>query len=219
MRIINLEFDINRVFQCEHSRDDVEPGNPREILPRGPPWFGVSFDPVSRGRSRRIVRARPRRGPRSRASERRGIGTTGPARRRDTRSLEDGSSSAMTTNRSTAEGPARRTPEPRSWPRPPGLALLGLALFGLVQAGCRSDGCSTCSGFGSRITNGVQALGARISKHFDGCGGGSDCGCGGGWKRASSSIRRPRSSFPAAWPCPPRGPSCRPRRSSPSRPN
>lgn len=93
----------------------------------------------------------------------------------------------MTTNRSTTDGPARRTIEPRSWPRPPGLALIGLALFGLVQAGCRSDGCSTCGlGIGNSISNGVQALGngvrsvGSIFHHKKGCGGGGDCGCGGG---------------------------------------
>ena len=95
----------------------------------------------------------------------------------------------MTTNRSKADGPARPTIAPRSWPRPPGLALLGLALYGLVQAGCRSDGCSTC-GFGNALSNGiqngVQAVGdgfravGSVFHHKKGCGGGVDCGCGGG---------------------------------------
>jgi protein tyrosine phosphatase (PTP) superfamily phosphohydrolase (DUF442 family) len=91
----------------------------------------------------------------------------------------------MTTNRSTADGPARRTFVPRSWPRPPGLALLGLALLGLFQAGCRSDGCSNC-GIGNAISNSVQSVGdsirsasAAIFHHKRGCGGGADCGCGG----------------------------------------
>ena len=91
----------------------------------------------------------------------------------------------MTTNRSTADGPARRAIAPRSWARPPGLALLGLALYGLIQSGCAFDGCSTC-GFGSRIARGVQALGdsarsvgAAVFHHKRGCGGGFDCGCGG----------------------------------------
>jgi protein tyrosine phosphatase (PTP) superfamily phosphohydrolase (DUF442 family) len=90
----------------------------------------------------------------------------------------------MTTIRKSADGSARRAFEPRTWVRPPGLALLGLALVGLFQAGCRSDGCSTC-GFGSKISSGVQslgnsvqALGARVFKHFDGCAGGDACGCG-----------------------------------------
>jgi protein tyrosine phosphatase (PTP) superfamily phosphohydrolase (DUF442 family) len=91
----------------------------------------------------------------------------------------------MTTNRSTADGPARRTLEPRSWPRPPGLALLGLALLGLVQTGCVSDGCSTC-GFGNAVTNTVRAVTAPVKAfgaaifHKKSCGGGADCGCGSG---------------------------------------
>ena len=94
----------------------------------------------------------------------------------------------MTTNRSKAGGPARRAPGPRTWARPPGLALLGLALLGLIQSGCVSDGCSTC-GLGSRISQGVQAMQAGIQsgvqsiggifRHKRGCGGGNDCGCGG----------------------------------------
>jgi hypothetical protein len=84
----------------------------------------------------------------------------------------------MTTNRIMAGGSAWRISVPRNWARPPGLALLGLALLGLVQAGCRSDGCSNCD-IGSKISNGVQALTARVTKHFDGCHGGADCGCGG----------------------------------------
>jgi protein tyrosine phosphatase (PTP) superfamily phosphohydrolase (DUF442 family) len=83
----------------------------------------------------------------------------------------------MTTNRSVEEGRRRRSSALRPWARPPGLALLGLALFGLIQAGCRSDGCSDC-GLGRRLSDGVQALAARVTKHFDGCGGGADCGCG-----------------------------------------
>ncbi len=89
----------------------------------------------------------------------------------------------MTTNRRSAGGPAPRAAAPRSWARPPGLALLILALVGLVQAGCRSDGCSTC-GLGSKLTNGfnngVQAVG-RVFSHKDrggvGC---NNCGVGGG---------------------------------------
>ena len=94
----------------------------------------------------------------------------------------------MTTNRSTAGGPAPRTVVPRSWARPPGLALLGLALYGLTQSGCASDGCSTC-GLGAKFSRGVQAVGAGIQSgvqsvgsifhHKRGCGGGYDCGCGG----------------------------------------
>jgi hypothetical protein len=56
--------------------------------------------------------------------------------------------------------------------------MLALALFGLVQAGCQSAGCNGCN-IGSKISNGVQALTARVTKHFDGCHGGADCGCGG----------------------------------------
>lgn len=82
----------------------------------------------------------------------------------------------MTTNRRSAGGTARLPLPPRSWARPPGLALLGLALVGLIQAGCRTGGCNDC-GFGSRITNGVQALGARVFNHR---GGGGGAGCGGG---------------------------------------
>jgi len=68
---------------------------------------------------------------------------------------------------------------PRSWARPPGLALLALAMIGLAQGGCKSDGCSTCGGFGSRLTtgfnNGVAAVG-RVFHHDKG----GDCKtCGG----------------------------------------
>lgn len=101
---------------------------------------------------------------------------TGPEARRE--ESEDGSSSAMIKNRSHPGGPVRRAFSTRSWAKPPGLALLGLALLGLIQSGCRSDGCSTC-GFASKLTNGVQALGARVFNHKTGCDGGLGCGCGG----------------------------------------
>ena len=91
----------------------------------------------------------------------------------------------MTTKRSVPEGPAQWVFEARSRPWPPGLALLGLALVGLIQAGCRSDGCSNC-GLGSAIASGFQAVGSSVKAvgsfvfhHKRGCGGGSDCGCGG----------------------------------------
>ena len=116
----------------------------------------------------------------------RGRGTTGPARRRALGSLEEGSSSEMTTTVSQPDGPLRRALEPRSWPRPPGLALIALALVGLVQSGCKSDGCSTC-GVGSSIASGFRAVGSGVKSvgdfvfhHKKGCGGGSDCGCDGG---------------------------------------
>ena len=102
---------------------------------------------------------------------------TDPESRREVSA--EGSSSAMTTNRQMARGSAWRIAGPRNWARPPGLALLGLALIGLIQAGCRSDGCSDCN-LGSKLTNGVQALTARVTKHFSGCQGGGDCGCGSG---------------------------------------
>jgi protein tyrosine phosphatase (PTP) superfamily phosphohydrolase (DUF442 family) len=93
----------------------------------------------------------------------------------------------MTTYRSSAGGLVRRVPEPRSWARPPGLAMLALALVGLVQSGCQSTGCNGCGGlggFGSRVSNGVQALGTRVantsSRIFNHKGGGcSTCGDGG----------------------------------------
>ena len=87
----------------------------------------------------------------------------------------------MTTNRRQADGFLRRVPDPRNWAKPPGLLLIGLALVGLLQSGCRSDGCTNC-GIGSKISNGVQALTASVTKHFNGCGNVgnvSDCGCGG----------------------------------------
>ena len=84
----------------------------------------------------------------------------------------------MTTNRTMAGGAALRGLSPRSWARPPGLALLALALVGLVQSGCQTPGCDTC-GLGSKISNGVQSLAARVFNHKSSCGGGSDCGCGG----------------------------------------
>ena len=87
----------------------------------------------------------------------------------------------MTTNRRSAGGLARRATAPRSWARPPGLALMALALVGLAQAGCRSDGCSNCN-LGSKLTtgfnNGVQAVG-RVFHHKDG-GGCKTCGGSGG---------------------------------------
>ena len=71
--------------------------------------------------------------------------------------------------------------------RPPGLILLTLALVGLAQTGCQSGGCGGCgvSGFGSKISNRVQALGAKVFNHgstttygeVGGVGGGC---CGGG---------------------------------------
>jgi protein tyrosine phosphatase (PTP) superfamily phosphohydrolase (DUF442 family) len=95
----------------------------------------------------------------------------------------------MTTNRRSAGGLARRAPRPRSWARPPGLAMMALALVGLVQSGCQSSGCSGCggglNGFGSRVSNRVQALGARVSStgsrifNHKGGGGCSTCGDGG----------------------------------------
>ncbi|WP_435007102.1 fused DSP-PTPase phosphatase/NAD kinase-like protein [Tundrisphaera lichenicola] len=95
----------------------------------------------------------------------------------------------MTMNRRSAGGPARKASEPRSWARPPGLAMLALALIGLVQAGCQSTGCNGCGlgGLGSRIGNGVQALGTRVAntgaRIFNHKGGGcSTCGDGGGYE-------------------------------------
>ena len=102
---------------------------------------------------------------------------TGPEARRE--ESEDGSSSAMTKIRSMTGGPPRRASSARNRAKSQGLALLGLALVGLIQSGCRSDGCSTCGGFASRLTNEVQALGARVFNHHKGCGGGLGCGCGG----------------------------------------
>lgn len=68
---------------------------------------------------------------------------------------------AMTSNRS-APAPSVVRGVGRSYRRlSTSLALLGLALVGLLQTGCRSAGCSDCN-IGSKITNGVQSLSARI---------------------------------------------------------
>ncbi len=108
---------------------------------------------------------------------------TGPESRREVSA--DGSSSAMTTNRNLAGGRDRRAFASRSWQRSPGLALLALAGFAMIQSGCRSGGCYDCN-LGAKISNGVQALTARVTKHFEGCGAGvfgasgTECGCGAG---------------------------------------
>ena len=55
-----------------------------------------------------------------------------------------------------------------------GLALACLTLVGLTQTGCQSSGCNSCGGFGSRLTNGVQSLNARL---FSGIGHRNQPGC------------------------------------------
>ena len=102
----------------------------------------------------------------------------------------------MTTNRSSAGGPARRAPEPRSWARPPGLALLALALVGLVQAGCQSDGCSTCGLAGSGRRSPTASSPWDQRRHQSGLppqegGGCSTCGEGGGRGRHDRRARHP----------------------------
>ncbi|WP_435016976.1 fused DSP-PTPase phosphatase/NAD kinase-like protein [Tundrisphaera sp. TA3] len=88
----------------------------------------------------------------------------------------------MTMNRSSAGGLPKGSLAPRRWAKPPGLGLLALALIALAQVGCRSDGCSTCGlgGIGTKLSNGVQALGSRF--HQRGAtvvtGGGGCCGGG-----------------------------------------
>ena len=90
----------------------------------------------------------------------------------------------MTTNRRSAGGLPFGTTAPTRWARPPGFALVALALFGLAQAGCQSGGCSTCGlrGIGTKLTNGVQALGSRVFHHgargYEGGVAGGGC-CGG----------------------------------------
>ena len=55
------------------------------------------------------------------------------------------------------------------------VALGCLAVLGITQTGCRSSGCSNCN-LGSKLTNGVQALNARL---FPNRGHGGGCGtCG-----------------------------------------
>ena len=87
----------------------------------------------------------------------------------------------MTTNRSSAGGLPKGSLAPRRWAKPPGLGLLALAIIALAQAGCRTDGCSTCGigSIGTKLTNGVQALGARFHKGGSTIVTGGGC-CGGG---------------------------------------
>ena len=55
-----------------------------------------------------------------------------------------------------------------------GFAFALLTFVGATQTGCRSNGCSNCD-LGSKFTNGVQSVGARLFNHGD-KGGCSTCG-------------------------------------------
>ena len=57
--------------------------------------------------------------------------------------------------------------------------LAGITVLGLTQTGCRSGGCSNCN-LGSKLSNGVQALNAKIFSHRGAGGNCSTCGTLGG---------------------------------------
>ena len=108
----------------------------------------------------------------------------------------------MTTNRKMAGGSRKGTTSPKGWAKPPGFALMMLALLGLVQAGCQSSGCNNCSltGIGSKISNGVQAVGAKVFRCFDHKnGGGVGCdACGGGVGGYEEGVVTESSGVPVA---------------------